>query len=191
MHSTKTNDDEFDKIVARYYAKILAYCNAHLMGGLSVAEDCAQDIFLVLYNNMHKLRDFEKIGGWLYKTASNITKQYAAAIQKQRRHLLSIHDFENEEVGRLTPESLIQIVDFDSFEEQHIDIGVCVKMIRRRLNKDELDIWRLSFQEAHSIREIACELGISESAAKSRVYRLYHKALRLAHEVAVGGKNDD
>jgi hypothetical protein len=78
------HDTAFNSIVTRHYERILKFCAYALDGNLSLAQDCAQDIFLILYENMGKLKDYDRIGGWLYKTAGHISKRYAASLRKER-----------------------------------------------------------------------------------------------------------
>jgi hypothetical protein len=68
----------------RYYEKILKFCRYTLGGNMGYTEDCTRDIFLILYENMARLKDYDNIGGWLYKTTGNISKRYAAAPRKGR-----------------------------------------------------------------------------------------------------------
>lgn len=178
-----TYDDAFDRIVRQYYAKILAYCCYHLGGNRTAAEDCTQDIFSVLYGSIHKLRDYEKIGGWLYKTAANMTRRYAAALRKERRHVVEFPPYDMGEQPEMLPQSLIQEESFYFREEDDVDICARIETIMSQLSEDELAVWQLSFKEKRSIHEISATLKISESAAKSRVYRLQHKVVRLAHKV--------
>ena len=84
MENGSDGDAAFNGIVTRYYERILKFCAYALGGNLSLAEDCAQDIFLILYEHMSRLRDYDNIGGWLYKTADNISKRYAASLRKER-----------------------------------------------------------------------------------------------------------
>ncbi|MDR1901015.1 MAG: sigma-70 family RNA polymerase sigma factor [Treponema sp.] len=176
--------DAFDCIVRQYYEKIRSYCGYFLGGNQQAAEDCTQDVFVVLYKRMSALHDYEKIGGWLYKTAGNLVKQYAATIQTERKRQTSLPDFSGEDGSRPLPESLRYEEAFDllSGEAMEEKIRAGTDYIMGSLKKDELAIWRIVFREKRPISAVASELNLSPSAAKSRVARLRHKIVGLVRQ---------
>jgi RNA polymerase sigma factor (sigma-70 family) len=174
----------FDGIVKAYYARILKFCAYRLGGNLSAAEDCAQDIFLILYENMGKLRDYDKIGGWLYKTAANVSKQYAATLRKERAKRAEPVGTPEDggipvSVDRIAAETIKteqeRIAEENVIENAAREIGRCLKPNDGRV--------LALIREKRSLKEIAFRLGISLSAAKSRVSRLRHKINALVHEL--------
>jgi RNA polymerase sigma-70 factor (ECF subfamily) len=177
----KHQNEAFDAIVARYYEKILSFCSYFFGGNRTLAEDCTQDIFIVLYNSMDKLQDYDKIGGWLYKTAGNLTKQYAAALKKEHKHTMHLPDFS--EIDEIVPDALVYEEFFENSEDSEAKISSCTELIMKQLKEDELAVLRLSFGEKLSIQEVAEALHISGSAAKSRINRLRHKITGLAHDL--------
>jgi RNA polymerase sigma-70 factor (ECF subfamily) len=175
----------FNDIVRQYYGKIRSYCDYFLGGNRQAAEDCTQDIFVILYKRMDTLNNYEKIGGWLYKTAGNLVKQYAAAIQKERKRLRSLANFSDQrEFSHPLPESLGYEEPFDllSDEEGEEKIRAGLEHVMSRLKKDELAVWRIVFREKRPIGDAASELNLSLSAAKSRVARLRHKIMGLVRQ---------
>jgi RNA polymerase sigma-70 factor (ECF subfamily) len=181
---SSSSDETFNTIVKTYYEKILAYCSYFLKGNR--AEDCTQDIFLILYNSLHKLRDYEKIGSWLYKTAGNITKQYIAAQRRERQKIVSLIEEGAEDFSAL-PESLVYEDTPGDPEAEEDKIQSCTETIMGQLKAGELAVWTLAFRDKQSIRAVAAALDISESAAKSRINRLRHKILDLAHALMKDG----
>jgi RNA polymerase sigma factor (sigma-70 family) len=180
-------DEAFNKIVTAYYEKILAFCSYSLGGSRGIAEDCAQDIFFILYNSMPKLRDYEKIGGWLYKTAGNIIRRYAAALKRERKKIVESRDiYEMENSAGPIPGGLVYEENLDNQEMDEEKIRFYTEIIMGRLKEGELAVWRLAFREKQSIRSVAAALRISESAAKSRINRLRHKILDISHEIMKG-----
>jgi RNA polymerase sigma factor (sigma-70 family) len=177
-------NDAFDGIVKAYYARILKFCAYRLGGNLSAAEDCAQDIFLILYENMGKLRDYDKIGGWLYKTAGNLSKQYAAVLRKERaKRAEAVGTLERGDM--LAPVDCIAAGTIKTDEERIAEerfIENAAREIGRRLKPNDGRVLEL-IREKRSLKEIASRLGISLSAAKSRVSRLRQKISALVHEL--------
>jgi RNA polymerase sigma factor (sigma-70 family) len=184
MTPGSNSDETFNTIVKAYYEKILAYCSYFLKGNR--AEDCTQDIFLILYNSLYKLRDYEKIGPWLYKTAGNITKQYMAVQRKERKKIISLVE-EGTENFSAPPEGLVYEDTYGDPETEEAKIRSCTESIMGQLKEGELAVWTLAFRDKLSIRAVAAALAISESAAKSRINRLRHKILDLAHDLMKDG----
>lgn len=66
----------YDEIVNRYYSVILNYCKYKLCGSKTAAEDVTQEVFLILYQKIDRLKLSENIKLWLYRTADNKIKAY-------------------------------------------------------------------------------------------------------------------
>jgi RNA polymerase sigma-70 factor (ECF subfamily) len=183
MERSAEQEAAFNDIVKRYYERILKFCVYALGGNQSAAEDCVQDIFLILYENMARLKDYDKIGGWLYKTANNISKQYAASLRKERnRFAVPVSKAGDGEA----PIDLIAAKNSKSEEEQIAEeraLARAAAEIGKCLGPKDEQILRLAFREKHPLKEVAARLGISLSAAKSRVSRLRQKISALAREL--------
>jgi RNA polymerase sigma-70 factor (ECF subfamily) len=172
----------FNRIVRGYYERILKFCAYTLGGNLSAAEDCTQDIFLILYENMAKLRDYDKIGGWLYKTAGHISKRYAASLRKDRARFAAAGGSPEEgggvdriAAGKITSEE-------ERIAEERAIAGAAAAIGQRLGPKDEA-VLDLAFRQKRPLKEVAAELGIGLSAAKSRTSRLRKKIGALAREL--------
>ncbi|MDR2433556.1 MAG: sigma-70 family RNA polymerase sigma factor [Treponema sp.] len=183
-------DAAFNGIVKRYYEKILKFCIYALGGNRFSAEDCTQDIFLILYENMGHLKDYDNIGGWLYKTAGNISKQYAASLRKDRgRFAAPLPGISEAGDGESPPDALDTLAAggrIKSEEEQIAEEKAASRAaaeIKRRLTAKDEQILRLAFREKHPLKEVAARLGISLSAAKSRSSRLRQKVNALVREL--------
>ena len=78
----------FDDIFRGYYEKILNFCYAKI-GDKQLAEDCTQEVFLILSKKMHKLKLDTDIAAWLYGTAKNEIKQ---CLRKNKHDNVSVDD---------------------------------------------------------------------------------------------------
>jgi RNA polymerase sigma-70 factor (ECF subfamily) len=173
----------FAGIVNRYYEKILKFCCYALGGNRAYAEDCAQDIFLVLYERMDTLKDYDKIGGWLYKTAGHISKQYAASLKRERKKFAAPfvnYGYEESPVNRAIAENITS-EEYRIAEESAVDRAACE--IQKRLKPFDERILELAFKEKHPLKEVAARLNLSLSAVKSRASRLRQKISALAREL--------
>ena len=68
--------EKYDKLVIQYYAMILRYCQARLSFDRFAAEECTQDVFLVLYKKMNRIDLDKNIVGWLYAVADRVVRNY-------------------------------------------------------------------------------------------------------------------
>ncbi len=65
-----------DSIIKEYYKPILKYCNKYLHNNFYAAEDCTQEVFLILHQKINKLDMTRDIRPWLYRTADRVMKAY-------------------------------------------------------------------------------------------------------------------
>jgi RNA polymerase sigma-70 factor (ECF subfamily) len=185
MEPGTEQDAAFNGIVRRYYEKILKFCFFSLGGNTSVAEDCTQDIFLILYENMARLKDYDKIGGWLYKTAGNISKRYAASLRKERAKLAASPGIAGDG-GEESPVDRITAVNIKTEEERIAEeeaVDRAAAVIGMSLKPEDERVLELAFRQKKPLKEVAARLNISLSAAKSRVSRLRQKISVLAREL--------
>jgi RNA polymerase sigma factor (sigma-70 family) len=184
MKPSAEQDAAFNSIVKGYYEKILKFCVYALGGNRSVAEDCAQDIFLILYENMPRLKDYDKIGGWLYKTAGNISKQYAASLRKERKRFadpVPAYGDREAPLDRIAAGASIKTEEEQIAKEKAL--ARAAAEIKKRLSARDEQILALAFRQKRPLKEVATRLGISLSAVKSRASRLRQKIRTLAREL--------
>lgn len=67
--------DHFRPLVERYQAGIIRYV-FYLVRDEDVAEDIAQDAFVVAYQKLHQYSDRYAFSTWLYRIARNLAYQY-------------------------------------------------------------------------------------------------------------------
>lgn len=65
-----------DSIIAEHYKSVFKYCSKHLHDDVYAAEDCTQEIFLILYEKVNSLDMTKDIRPWLYRTAGHVIKTY-------------------------------------------------------------------------------------------------------------------
>jgi RNA polymerase sigma-70 factor (ECF subfamily) len=183
MDLSAEQEAAFNGIVNRYYEKIFKFCCYALGGNMNFAEDCTQDIFLVLYESMTGLKDYDKIGGWLYKTAGNISKQYAASMRRERKKFAAPFASGG---GEETPLYNIIAKNIKSEKERIAEekaIAWAAGEIKKSLKPFDRRVLDLAFREKYPLKEVAARLNISLSAAKSRASRLRQKVSALARKL--------
>lgn len=127
------------------------------------AEDLTQDCFASALKNIHTLKDPAKIKKWLTAIAANHGKDY---LKKKKPALLGseheyIFDIQEEKNEALLPE------EYAVLDER----GEEIREIVNSVSEDKRLCLVLFYQHEMSITEISEELGISESAVKSRLFR--------------------
>ncbi len=127
------------------------------------AEDLTQDCFVSALKNIHTLKEPAKAKKWLTAIAANHGKDY---LKKKKPALLApeheyIFEIQEEENASVLPEESA-VLDERSEE---------IKEIVNSVSEDKRLCLVLFYQHEMSITEIAEELGISEAAVKSRLFR--------------------
>lgn len=127
------------------------------------AEDLTQDCFVSALKNIHTLKEPAKAKKWLTAIAANHGKDY---LKKKKPALLAseheyIFEIQEEENASVLPEESA-ILDERSEE---------IREIVNSVSEDKRLCLVLFYQHEMSITEIAEELGISEAAVKSRLFR--------------------
>lgn len=120
-----------------------------------LAEDIVHDVFLKVHSKHHQLHDANKLTGWIFKVARNsIIDQF----RKERRN--------------------ISLEDLDWEEEEHAlnnCVADCLNELVKTLPPKYQEALELTEKQNHSQYQLAEELGISYSGAKSRVQRARQK----------------
>lgn len=120
------------------------------------ADDVLQEVFLRVHRQLSTLRDTSKLQGWVYRIARNAIIDHVRS-RKSRPELSSSTDDILDAVEPSGPDALDLTPTLRRF------IAELPPHYREALVRHEF--------EGLSIRETAASLGISETAAKSRVRR--------------------
>lgn len=120
-----------------------------------LAEDIVQDVFLKIHTKHTQVRDADKIVGWIFRVAHN------RIIDQYRRKSRDIHP-----------------IDLDWEDEEHA-LNICVARCLNELVPTLPHKYRQALELAEikklPQRQLATQLGISYSGAKSRVQRARQK----------------
>lgn len=138
----------FNEIAEQYYNAIYKYCCVRL-DNEHAAKDCTQEVFLILYGKMDKLKLSENVRAWLYRTADNVMKNY----RRKNKITVSLDDLDE------TTE------DSYSVETPFEDI----------ISKDEYKLLDDYYIKGEDIGHISKKLGISKAAVSQRIHRIKAK----------------
>lgn len=154
----------FQTLVQRYESQVYQFCVRYLRNK-ELAEDITQESFLKAYNHLCKLDKPNNFKAWLIRIAANkCTDHYRkykrrAEIEVQVKKELKIH--------------VVSSDDRDSDDR----IEKLKKAIDQLKNNDK-EIIILHYFSELSVKEIAYDLSISESAVKMRLSRSREKLAR-------------
>ncbi len=133
-----------------------------MTGNRKDAEDILQDAFIIALRSLHQLKDEKQFGGWLKRIVINECIRFS---KKNIRWT----DWEEERMNGAANEEIEwwKTVDFNII---HNEIKALPDGCR--------EIFNLFVVEDFSHKEIAAQLGVSESTSKSQ----YHRARQLLKE---------
>ncbi len=133
-----------------------------MTGNRSDAEDILQDAFIIAFKNLHQLKEAVQFGGWFKRIVVN------ECIRFSKKHIYWV-EWEDERNNQLVVEEAEwwKTVNFDII---HREIKGLPDGCRQ--------VFNLFVAEEYSHKEIAEQLGISESTSKSQ----YHRARHLLQE---------
>jgi RNA polymerase sigma-70 factor, ECF subfamily len=143
--------EDFDRLYQMAYQQVFRTAAA-VIGDLSAAEDCTQDVFLSAFRAWHRWKADAPPEAWIQRIAIN------AAISYRRK--LRLRDI-GELIRRLGPQ-----YDLDPAESA-VDSDLLREL--RRLPKKQAAALILRYLHGYTNREIAAALQISESTVASRL----------------------
>ena len=121
-------------------------------------DDILQEIFIKIHQNLHLLRDEERVAGWVFQIARNTVLNYFRA-QKKNLENQEFHQRETEEESYFKENNLNEMV------------GIWLEEFKKDLDPKYQEALQLVDIEGITQIELAHRLGISVSGAKSRVQR--------------------
>lgn len=155
-------DVDAQAMLYRQYAKAMFNICIRMAGNRRDAEDILQEAFIKAFGRLQQLKDVALFGGWLKKIVINECIGYS----KRSFYWDDWNDAGNE----LADENTGSWWSSVSMQMLHNSI--------KKLPGGCRQIFVLYAMEEYSHREIAAELGISESTSKSQ----YHRAKQLLKE---------
>jgi len=149
------SETAFRALVTRHVD--LVYATAlRLLGDAGVAEEVAQNVFVVLARKAPRLGGVETLAGWLHRTAVLEAKaRIRAELRRRRREETAAEIATIEREGASPWAALVPLLD---------------EGLLNLRDNDRLALV-LRFLEDRSLREVAVVLGVEEDAARKRVAR--------------------
>ena len=165
--------DSYGQLVDRYGAVVLAIAYSRTGNG-AIAQDIAQDAFLIGFENISSLRQPARFGAWLRGITTNLCKKWYQS-QTYRRRL------EEDSVALGERLGYVQSPGADEKLER-IEMQNLIDQSLENLSVSDRESLILYYFEGKSVAEAARALDISTAAMKKRLERARN---RLRDQVAV------
>ena len=155
----------FDLLVLKYQSRIIGLA-MKFVKDIQTAEDVAQESFIKAYKSLDSFREESAFYTWLYRIASNTSKNYLIS-KKRKNELLESEVFSSEEIdifdipGGSSPEEILQAnnlreVIFESLSNLPEDIRTAVSL---------REFEGMSYEEISKVLD--CPIG----TVRSRIFR--------------------
>ena len=150
-----------EKIVSENYESILRYCIIRLSNDSFTAEDCTQDVFLLLVRKSGELNLKQNIRGWLYAAADRVIKEHLKSKAKLGEYITDTL----ESAAEIPAETVERSGVFDS------------------LTDEEYNLLKRYYSEKSEREQLANELGISLNTLYKRIHDI---KLKIRNAKGVG-----
>jgi RNA polymerase sigma-70 factor (ECF subfamily) len=148
----KGDQGAFEHLYSKYHDKVLGIARGILLDG-DEAADAVQEIFTLVYRNLHRFDRRSRFGTWLFRIAVNRSIQEARRNRHQRKHVELSED----------------IVGGNQLDDDAPDPAI--QRALAALQPADRAMLTLFYWEDLSLNEIASSLGCGSNAAKTRLYR--------------------
>ena len=143
-----------EKIIQENYALVFRFCSIRLSGDIYGAEECTQEVFLLLIQKQDEIDLTGSVDRWLLATASRIMKRYL----REKSKYDEMEDCDIEEIADETTEHPAFNPAFEALTDEEYDL------LLRYYSAD---------QEARNA--LAKELGITANSLYQRIFALKNK----------------
>jgi RNA polymerase sigma-70 factor (ECF subfamily) len=151
-------DRDAYRLLVRRYGDVLYGHALRMVGSPDEAADLVQQAFVKGYRKLGAARDPERIGAWLFRILSNLSKDY---LRSPRREDLSV-------------EKVPEVVEprEDPLESVHRgELRLRLQAAMGRLTAEQREAFTLKHVEGRSYEEMAAVLDTSVASLKMRVKR--------------------
>jgi RNA polymerase sigma-70 factor (ECF subfamily) len=171
MKTAEGRADRLQPLAEQFRGEIFAYIRSRVSDP-TAADDLTQETFFKVSNALAKGTEPEHLRGWLFQIARNTIIDFL-------NHTRRFVSFEQSEVANQAEDSKILDPADDEFRRQLFSYAI--KVIET-LPAEDRHALTLTELDGLSREELANELGISLSAAKSRVHRARAKLRKTVEE---------
>lgn len=156
----KGSPQAFRTLVERFSRDVVRTCYSFVHNAED-AEDLAQEVFIEVYQSVHRFREESELGTWIYRIAINKSLDALRRISRKKRiaDLKSLLMFKSRSAG--TPHQELEEKERQTILREHIAL----------LPENQRVALVLSRYDRLSNRHIADIMAVSESAVESLLHR--------------------
>lgn len=168
---SKEDPGYFAPLYERYYESIFIYINKRI-DSEDITAELTSRVFFNALENIDKYR-FQGVpfSAWLYKIAINEINQF---FRKQTVFERSVS---------LNEDHIDLLIDEIDYKEPQLDKYILISVLLEQLSSSELQFLELRFFENRSFKEMGYLLGLSETNAKVKTYRILKKLKKISSEI--------
>lgn len=168
-------DTFFEEICEKYYKDIYKYI-VFVLKDRDISNDIVQDTFIVVYKNIEKVYNHENPGGFVFRTAQNLVKNYKKELYKRLINEVNIDD------------GITDIRDLSTSIENSLNAEIneyeYITDIIDSLSDDKKRLYKMYYIEKKSMKEIAASEGIEYTALRMKYVRLRKEIKNKVREFA-------
>ena len=158
-----------------YREKLIKHCRIRFDYDRETAEDCVQNAYAALYDNLSRGVKIENPLAWLYQVTLNYSNRELR--ERIRRREYGFADSEEKEAVMenafsYAPDLLENMVSDELIEDRAI-------RILSALDQEERALYIARYRRGKSFEAIALELGIAPAAVRKRHERLRKKLIKM------------
>lgn len=149
--------DDFRILVDRYEDSLYRHL-CRMTENDDLAAELLQRTFIRSYRRLEQCRNPERVGGWMFRIASNLCKDH---LRRRDQDNVALEDAPPVQSERADPET----------EAERGEMRVQLEEALQALTPEKREAFLLKHLEEYTYTEISERLGVSTSAVKMRVHR--------------------
>ncbi|MCR2823745.1 RNA polymerase sigma factor [Lederbergia panacisoli] len=158
-------DRESERVIFEMFYQRVYYTAYYIVQDRELAQDIVQETFLKAFQNMHTVKDGEKLGAWLAAIASRTAIDYLRKIKKWNEVVSEDH---------VIDEQLSRNEDFHSTVETIVEKKFLKNILLREIDElkpEHKQVLILAYLHDMKYDEIAKALDIKVTLVKTRIHR--------------------
>ena len=164
----------FENLYNKHKETVYKYILVSLNFNHDLANDCMQDVFLLLLHKQEVVLAHPNPGGFIIVTARNFIKRHKTA---QYNHAKKLAPLDDKTAGLVYHDDLRHI--YNTLP----DTETLKSSILQRLNNKEISLYSFFYERGFTVADIAMRLNITENNVKVRLFRLRIKVKQMVQEM--------
>ncbi len=173
-HDNSPSIEQIMRECEKYRADLIRYCSVFFEYTSDYAEDCVQEAYIALFDNLSRGIEISNCESWLYKVALNHKDKTIKDIIKRNEHDFTDNTQKDQLLNNVsyTPDYVEDIVSDEIIEKRMI-------IILSSLNKKERYLYFARYHDNKNFKLIAQEMEISHAAVRQRHAKLKKKIKQM------------